>query len=123
MPLLLFIYVYSGEVESWECNKFDGARIISGDGIFLGELGPGWRTDSIFNSSSSYSSTWSQSSIFNSSSDYGNTYSSLSVFNDGASNPPMIIGDSGIIGYLSIGPSWDSERYHPNDLRYTCDWD
>ena len=55
----------SGEVNRWDCNKFDGAKIISGDGEFLGELGPKWRTDSIFNDSSSYASTWSQNSIFN----------------------------------------------------------
>ena len=85
--------------------------------------GPRWMTDSIFNDSSSYASTWSQNSIFNTSSDYGNSYSSLSVFNDGASNPPMIIGSYGLVGYLSIGPSWDSDRYSPYDIKYTCDWD
>ena len=90
---------------------------------FLGVLGPRWMTDSIFNDSSSYASTWSQNSIFNTSSDYGNSYSSLSVFNDGASNPPMIIGSYGLVGYLSIGPSWDSDRYSPYDIKYTCDWD
>ena len=113
----------SVEVNRWDCNKFDGAKIISGDGEFLGELGPKWRKDSIFNDSSSYSSTWSSDSIFNTSSDYGNSYSNLSVFNDGASNPPMIIGDNGIVGYLSIGPSWDSDRFSPFDIKYTCDWD
>ncbi len=123
--LLLFgtNFLYAGEVNSWDCNKFDGAKIISGDGEFLGVLGPRWMTDSIFNDSSSYASTWSQNSIFNTSSDYGNSYSSLSVFNDGASNPPMIIGSYGLVGYLSIGPSWDSDRYSPYDIKYTCDWD
>ena len=90
--LLNFPSLYSGEVNSWDCNKFDGAQIISGDGEFLGVLGPKWMSDSIYNDSSSYANTWSQSSIFNTSSDYGNSYSSLSVFNDGASNPPKIIG-------------------------------
>ena len=28
----------SGEVNRWDCNKFDGAKIISGDGEFLGNL-------------------------------------------------------------------------------------
>ena len=83
-----------------------------------------WNTmESIFNDSSSYASTWSQNSIFNTSSNYGNSYSSLSVFNDGASNPPMIIGSNGLVGYLSVGPSWDSDRYSPYDIKYTCDWD
>lgn len=121
--LLNISILHSGEVNSWDCSKFNGAKIISGDGEFLGVLGPGWLTDSIFNDSSSYSSTWSSDSIFNTSSDYGNSYSNLSVFNDGASNPPMIIGDNGIVGYLSIGPSWDSDRFSPFDIKYTCDWD
>ena len=63
-------------------------------------------------------------SIFNSSSDYGNSYSSDSVFNESAPNPPRIISEEGEeIGKLSVGPSWDSERYDPNDIKYTCDWD
>ena len=115
--------LFSGEINSWDCNKFDGARIIAGDGEFLGVLGPSWNADSIFNNSSSYASSWSQSSIFNTSNDYGNSYSNLSVFNDGASNPPKIIGNSGLVGYLSIGPSWYSDRFSPYDIKYTCDWD
>ena len=119
LPSLL----YAGEVNSWDCNKFDGAKIIGDDGEFLGVLGPRWVTDSIFNDSSSYASSWSQNSIFNTSSDYGSSYSSLSVFNDGASSPPMIIGDSKLIGYLSIGPSWKNDRFSPYDIKYTCNWD
>tara|TARA_B100001250_G_scaffold384557_1_gene379484 strand:+ start:3544 stop:3936 length:393 start_codon:yes stop_codon:yes gene_type:complete len=123
LTLLNLPFLNSGEVNSWDCNKFDGAKIISGDGEFLGLLGPRWLTDSIFNDSSSYASSWSQNSIFNSSTDYGNSYSNLSVFNEGASNPPMIISESGLVGYLSTGPSWDNERFSPYDIKYTCDWD
>ena len=127
--ILIFIFILnasnliSGEVNSWECYEFEGAKIIGGDGEFLGTLGPAWQTESIFNDSSSYASTWSQNSLFNTSSKYGNSWSNLSVFNESASNPPMIIGDSGIVGYLSIGPSWQSDRYSPYDIKYTCDWD
>ncbi|MBT5147882.1 MAG: hypothetical protein HOM41_04915 [Flavobacteriales bacterium] len=112
------------EVNSWECSKFEGATIIASDGTPLGKLGPKWGSDSIFNDSSEYSKTWSSNSIFNSSSDFGNTYSSDSVFNDSASTPPRIISEEGEeIGKLSVGPSWDSTRYDPNDIKYTCDWD
>ena len=112
------------EVNSWECGKFEGAKIVAEDGTELGVLGPQWETDSIFNDSSEYSSTWSNESIFNSHSDYGNSYSNESVFNDSASKPPRIISDEGEeIGKLSVGPSWDSKRYDPNDIKYTCDWD
>ena len=112
------------EVNSWECGKFEGATIVGRDGTSLGMLGPKWKSDSIFNDSSEYSQTWSSKSIFNTSSDYGNSYSSDSVFNDSASTPPRIISEDGDeIGKLSIGPNWDSSRYDPNDIKYTCDWD
>ena len=42
-PLFAF-----AEVNSWECNKFEGAEIIAEDGTELGKLGPQWETDSIF---------------------------------------------------------------------------
>jgi len=93
------------------------------DGEYLGELGPSWKTDSIYNTSSQYSSTWSSSSIFNSNSKYGNSYSSTSAFNESASEPPKIITNDGDVKYLSVGPSWDSSRLHPYDFKYTCDWD
>ena len=120
---LFSMAIHSGEVNSWECNKFDGAKIISQDGEYLGQLGPSWNRDSIFNSSSEYSSTWSSDSIFNDNSKHGNSYSSTSVFNESASNPPQIITDDGDVKYLSIGPSWDSNRLNPYDFKYTCDWD
>ena len=121
--LSLCTNIYSGEVSSWDCNKFEDAIIIGDGGVYLGKLGPGWMTDSIFNTSSSFSSTWLSDSIYNSSSKFGDSYSNTSVFNESASNPPKIISDSGFIGYLSIGPSWDSERFSPYDFKYTCDWD
>mgnify|MGYP000150036277 CR=1 FL=1 len=123
LKILVSFELLSGEVNSWECNKFEGAQIIGDDGDYLGVLGPSWKSDSIFNSSSPYGSTWSSDSIFNTSSKYGNEYSSTSVFNDNASDPPMIIGDEGVLGYLSIGPSYDSSTYSPYDFKYTCDWD
>jgi|TARA_B110000263_G_scaffold75559_1_gene66007 hypothetical protein len=116
-------YIESGEVNSWECNKFDEAKILGENGEFLGTLGPSWKSDSIFNTSSTYSSTWSSVSIFNESSKYGNTYSSTSVFNESAPNPPQIVSKDGFLGYLSIGPSWNSERFNPYDFKYTCDWE
>ena len=120
---LFSMAIHSGEVNSWECNKFDGAKIISQDGEYLGQLGHSWNRDSIFNSSSEYSSTLSSDSIFNDNSKHGNSYSSTSVFNESASNPPQIITDDGDVKYLSIGPSWDSNRLNPYDFKYTCDWD
>ena len=120
---LFSLVIHSGEVNSWECNKFDGAKIVSQDGEYLGQLGPSWHTDSIYNSSSQYSSTWSRNSIFNTNSEYGNAYSSTSAFNESASEPPQIITEDGEVKYLSIGPSWDPNRLSPYDFKYTCDWD
>ena len=59
---------FAGEMNSWECNEFEDAKIIGDDGTYLGRLGPSYMSESIFNSSSSYSSTYSQNSIFNNSS-------------------------------------------------------
>ena len=117
------LFLFAGEVNSWECSKFENAKVYGSDDEYLGELGPSWLSDSIYNSYSSYASSWSSNSIFNDNSKYGNNYSDSSVFNENASNPPKIIKDSEIIGYLSIGPSWVSDRYNPFDIKYTCDWD
>lgn len=116
-------YSFSGEVNSWECYKFEGSRIIGDDEEYLGSIGPSWMADSIFNSSSQYSSSWSQSSIFNNNSKYGNSYSSYSAFNDSASSPPKIYKDGELIGFLSVGPRWNHNRYSPYDIKFTCDWD
>ncbi len=129
MRFILVIFAFIplpalSDIDSWECSKFEGSKIVAEDGTELGEIGPSWGTDSIFNDSSQYSSTWSSESIFNSDGKYGNSYSSESVFNDSASNPPSIISEEGEeIGKLSIGPSWDDTRYNPYDIKYTCDWD
>ena len=123
ITVLMAFPIFAG-VNSWECGKFEGAKIIASNGNPLGKLGPKWGPDSIFNDSSEYSKTWSSNSIFNTSSDYGNSSSSDSVFNNSASTPPRIISEDGDeIGKLSIGPSWDSTRYDPNDIKYTCGWD
>ena len=123
LSFIVVCHVKSAEVYSWECGKFEGAKVIGEGGIYLGVLGPGWLTDSIFNSSSVHSSSWSSESIFNNNSEFGNSYSNTSVFNDNASRPPKIISNSDFVGYLSVGPSWDSERFSPYDIKYTCDWD
>lgn len=124
LSLLSLNIVYAGEMNSWECSKFNNARVFGEDSDYLGRLGPSYGTDSIFNSSSSYGNTYGTNSIFNTSSDYGNSYSSSSVFNDGASNPPIIISEDGeLLGKLSIGPMYHGDRYDPYDIKYTCDWD
>ena len=117
-------FLLLSEVNSCECGKFEGAKIIAEDETYLGELGPKRKTDSIFNDSSKHSSSWSSESIYNSQNKYGNSYSQESVFNDSASNPPLIVNKEGEeIGKLSVGPSWDNSRYNPYDIKYTCDWD
>lgn len=119
----IFPALNAGEINSWDCNDLEGAKVISSTGAYLGDLGPTWSTNSIFNDYSPYASTWHQDSIFNEYSEYGNSYSDSSVFNESASNPPKIINEGAVVGYLSIGPSWESERYSPYDIKYTCDWD
>ena len=116
-------HIKGDEVSSWECYKFQNADIIGDEGVYLGKLGPKWLTDSIFNPSSRFSSTWSSESIFNTNGRFGNSYSNTSVFNESANKPPMIISELNVIGYLSTGPAWKSDRFSPYDIKYTCDWD
>lgn len=123
LSIVFVNYVNGEEVNSWECGKFEGASIIGGDGTYLGKLGPKWLTDSIFNTSSKHSSAWSSESIFNDTSIFGNSYSNTSVFNDLANDQPKIMSESGFVGYLSTGPEWNSDRFSPYDIKYTCDWD
>ena len=52
---VLMSFPIIAEVNSWECGKFEGATIVAHDGTFLGELGPKWESDSIFNDSSEHS--------------------------------------------------------------------
>jgi len=116
-------YISSGEVSSWDCYKFEKSKIHGENGDYLGSIGPSWLPDSIFNNSSQYSSTWSQDSIFNNNSKYGDSFSSESAFNKDASSPPKIHKDGELIGFLSVGPSWAEDRFHPYDIKFTCDWD
>jgi len=116
-------HIFSGEVNSWDCYKFEKSKIYGESGDYLGSIGPSWLSESIFNTSSQYSSIWSQDSIFNNDSKYGNSFSSESAFNEDASSPPKIYKDGELIGFLSIGPSWAGDRFHPYDIKFTCDWD
>ena len=121
---IIFHTVVQAEVDVWDCNELKGAKIVSSDGEYLGTLGPSWGSDSIYNEYSEYSSEWGSNSIYNEYSDYGSDYSNASVFNEYASDPPKIINeDNEEIGLLSVGPDWDDERKHPEDIKYTCDWD
>ena len=119
----IFLPLNADEINSWDCNNLEGAKIISSNGEYLGDLGPSWSTNSIFNDYSEYGSSWHQNSIFNEYSEHGNSYSDTSVFNENASNPPKIVNEDTVVGYLSVGPSWQNERYSPYDIKYTCDWD
>lgn len=75
--LLIHLEINAAEVNSWECDKFEGASIVVEDGTYLGKLGPSWLSDSIFNSS--YGNDWPQNSISNPSSTYGSNFSNYSV--------------------------------------------
>ena len=70
-----------------------------------------------------HSSTWSSESIFNDNNEFGNSYSNTSAFNNLASDPPKIMSEFGLVGYLSTGPEWNSDRFSPYDIKYTCNWD
>jgi len=77
--------------------------LIAHDGTYLGKIT--WNrldSDSIGNEIGSYGSPISHTSIFNEIGAYGSQISSQSPFNELALNPPAIVLDGKVIGYLTV---------------------
>lgn len=87
------------------CEIISGASIVAGDGTFLGRIESEHKSKSILNGYGSFGSEYSATSIWNENGKYGSQYSRLSAFNEMASDPPMIIKDGEVIGYLTLNKS------------------
>ncbi len=79
-----------------------GATIVAKDGTFLGTVGSKYDSNSIFNEYGSYGGKYSSKSIFNEYGTYGSKYGTNSVFNEYSSDPPRIVFNGSVIGYLSV---------------------
>lgn len=84
------------------CVAIDGAIVASSDGTYLGRVSSPYDSQSIFNDIGTYGSTISSKSIWNDIGTYGSDISPKSAMNDLASDPPMLIKNQRIIGYLTV---------------------
>ena len=87
------------------CIAIDGATVVSSDGTYLGTVSSTYNSQSIFNDIGTYGSDISSKSIWNDIGAYGSDISSKSAMNDMASDPPMLIKNQQVIGYLSVNKS------------------
>lgn len=95
-----------------------GAKIIAQDyeNTYLGKLSNEFDSESIFNEVGKYGNEFLSSSIWNEFSTFGNEFNSYSPFNELSSDPPMLIKQGKIIGYLTVNKSIEG-AVSPNLLK------
>lgn len=94
-------------------------HLVGSDGVYLGKLTTNqYDSKSVFNEVGKYGSDVSMTSIWNDVSPYGSPVSSKSAFNDVASEPPLIVSNDEVIGYLT------TNNIKPNSLhpKYLYSW-
>lgn len=79
-------------------------ELYSNDGkTYLGKLTSNtFDSDSVFNEFGTYGSKFQSKSIWNEFGNYGSEFSNTSAFNEYATNPPIIVLNGKIIGYLTL---------------------
>jgi|SRR5690554_1340943 len=104
------------------CEVVRDAKIVAQDdeNTYLGKVASRYGSDSIFNKYGDFGSRYSSKSIWNKYGDFGNQYGQYSPFNKHASQPPMLIKEGRIIGYLSANKSIESS-ISPNLLKALCE--
>ncbi|QGM28956.1 hypothetical protein GI482_00345 [Bacillus sp. N3536] len=86
------------------------------DGEYLGILTTNkFQSDSVFNEFGSYGSKFSSTSIWNKFGTYGSEFSTYSAFNKFSQQPPTVVIQGEVIGYITVNP-YISNSIHPNDL-------
>jgi hypothetical protein len=98
-------------------NALNGAKIIAGDGAYLGIIGPAYESESIFCSYGTYGATYSNKSIWCTYGDYGASYNELSPFCSYSSKPPKIVVDNLAVAVLSVKDIGYPVSISPNDLK------
>lgn len=86
------------------CNALLGAKVVADDGTFLGTVSSKYDSDSIFNNYGK-GSKYGANSIWNEYGTYGSEYSDQSVASKYTPNPPLLIKDRQIVGYLTRNKS------------------
>jgi hypothetical protein len=101
-------------------DKFSDAKIAAKDTVseklkYLGTIESSFGAESIFNEFGTYGSRFSADSIWNTFGEYGGQFSAHSPFNKFSTDPPMIIKNRKIIGYLTINKTM-ADAVDPNWL-------
>ena len=84
------------------CAAIDGAIVLNNDNEFIGSISSSFDSNSIFHEFGTYGNEYSSKSIWNEYGENGNEYGSNTAFNEYSSNPPRIIKDRTVIGYLTV---------------------
>ena len=112
---------FASDLNSWDCYKLEGAKIIAEDGTYLGKIEDDYDSNSIYNEYSEYGNSYNSDSIWNEYSEYGNEYSPKSALNDNASEPPILLKNGEVIGKLTT-KEYVFNGYDVNEIKETCDW-
>lgn len=92
-------------------QALSGLHLVAADGTYLGRCTSNrYAPDSFVNPYGLYGSKYSITSIWNEYGLYGSRYSIYSAFNDYATDPPAIVLDGKIIGYLT------TNEYFPDGI-------
>jgi hypothetical protein len=120
MTISLCIWASAANAEEI-CDILNGAVIIAqdSDNTFLGKITSSFNSQSIFNEFGAYGNELSSKSIWNEFSTFGNEFNSNSPFNEFSSDPPMLIKNRRILGYLSANKSIKAS-ISPNLLKALC---
>ena len=121
--LLFFVFLILSQLALAEdvCILLNGASIIAQDNknTMLGKIVNSYNSESIFNDYGVYGNEYNGGSIWNQFSTFGNEFNSYSPFNSYSTNPPMLIKQGKIIGYLSANKSIKNS-ISPNLLKALC---
>ncbi len=83
------------------CQAIDGAMLINKDDEYIGKLAISTDPDSVFNEYGKYGNEYNSWSIWNEYGKNGGEYQSGSAFNDYSSDPPRIVKNGSVIGFLT----------------------
>ena len=103
------------------CDVINGAVLVAQDnkGTFLGVIVNEFDSDSIFNEFGNHGSEFSAESIWNEFGSFGGEFSQHSPFNEFTNEPPMIIKNRKILGYLTVNEHINGSL-NPFILKGTC---
>lgn len=115
--MILNVNVQANDV----CYLLNGSVIIGQDNqnTMLGKITNKFDSDSIFNDYGTFGNPYNSSSIWNQFSTFGNQFSLYSPFNQFSTQPPMIIKNGQVMGYLSSNKTIQNS-ISPNLLKAMC---